>query len=202
MDISVGEQVLYRKVLNDKSTEEIVDIVSIDYETNSATIYIPSIKRERDTDLSRLNKVKKSMMIEIPSRPKPYVPDNIEYCKYNLKRGDPSGEIKNTKSLKEISMHSIIASSELYGYERHFNEIIKDYKTNLGGLTHNGIMYAIRELYTEIDVLHETIAVLVQNQNQLCKQIELLQSQQKTEQKTVQIKYAHEIEPIIAIPIE
>lgn len=52
--MKVGDKVLYCKVVNDFTTEELVDILNIDEESKSATIYIPTLKRERDTDLTRL----------------------------------------------------------------------------------------------------------------------------------------------------
>jgi hypothetical protein len=70
MNFLVGEKVLYCKVLNDKSTEELVEILHIDNESKSATIYIPSLKRERDTDLSRLyyKKIDDKLDFKLPNR--------------------------------------------------------------------------------------------------------------------------------------
>ena len=56
MEFKVGDKAFYYKVLGDKTSIELVDIVHIDTETKSVTIYIPSLKRERDTELARLMK--------------------------------------------------------------------------------------------------------------------------------------------------
>lgn len=57
MSIKVGSKMLYCKIAGDKSSEEVVEIVAVDAEVGGVTIYIPSLKRERDTELSRLAKL-------------------------------------------------------------------------------------------------------------------------------------------------
>jgi hypothetical protein len=80
MNFSVGEKAFYYKVLNDKSSIELVDIIHIDQETKSVTIYIPSLKRERDTELSRLMKRQiisysnAKIEYKLPKRKDPYYP--------------------------------------------------------------------------------------------------------------------------------
>jgi hypothetical protein len=56
MSIKEGSKMLYCKVAGDKSSEEVVDVISVHSESagGGVTIFIPSLKRERDTDISRL----------------------------------------------------------------------------------------------------------------------------------------------------
>lgn len=56
MSIKVGSKMLYCKVAGDKSSEEVVEVVAVQSEAQGGgvTIFIPSLKRERDTELSRL----------------------------------------------------------------------------------------------------------------------------------------------------
>ena len=54
MSVKVGMKMLYCKVAGDKSTEEIVRIVSVYPNNEGAIIFIPSIKRERNTMIDRL----------------------------------------------------------------------------------------------------------------------------------------------------
>jgi hypothetical protein len=58
-DIKEGTKMLYCKVSGDKSTEEVVDVISVhsDFAGGGVTIYIPSLKRERDTEVSRLSHI-------------------------------------------------------------------------------------------------------------------------------------------------
>ncbi len=59
MSIKEGSKMLYCKVAGDKSTEEVVDVISVhsDSAGGSVVIYIPSLKRERDTEMSRLARI-------------------------------------------------------------------------------------------------------------------------------------------------
>ena len=59
MSIKEGTNMLYCKVAGDKSTEEMVQVVSVQPNDGGVTIFIPSLKRERDTELSRLAPVPK-----------------------------------------------------------------------------------------------------------------------------------------------
>ena len=56
MSIKAGMKMLYYKTPGDKKSEEVVEIVSVQSEAEGGgvTIYIPSLKRERDTEISRL----------------------------------------------------------------------------------------------------------------------------------------------------
>ena len=57
MQIKIGSKFLYSKILGDKSTEEIVEVVSIQEDVSNVTIFIPSLNRERDTLISRLSPI-------------------------------------------------------------------------------------------------------------------------------------------------
>jgi len=69
---------LYCKVASDKSSEEIVEVVGIQSEEDGGgvTIYIPSLKRERDTELSRLSEIveKKETLDTFFGKPKLELP--------------------------------------------------------------------------------------------------------------------------------
>lgn len=84
MSIKVGSKMLYCKVAGDKSSEEVVEVVAVQSEAEGGgvTIFIPSLKRERDTELSRLAPIveKKATLdtffgkpkLELPTFPKEF----------------------------------------------------------------------------------------------------------------------------------
>jgi hypothetical protein len=178
--MNVGEQVLYCKVLNDKTTEEIVDIISIDYESNSATIYIPSLKRERDTDISRLNKIKKkNMLMEIPKRIDLLIPKLIFKCVIPQ-------DVNVNNTLKDYILMGKIHfdHNPIINYETDIT--VNSYRTGLRlsikqcsmTMSSTGFLYnTVCELYKEVDSIHEIISVLVSNQNKLCSEIESLKEE-------------------------
>ncbi len=59
MSVQEGTKMLYCKVAGDKSTEEVVYVISVHSGSagGGVTIYIPSLKRERDTEVSRLSHI-------------------------------------------------------------------------------------------------------------------------------------------------
>ena len=78
MSIKVGSKMLYCKVAGDKSSEEVVEVVSVQSEAQGGgvTIFIPSLKRERDTELSRLAPIveKKATLDTFFGKPKLELP--------------------------------------------------------------------------------------------------------------------------------
>jgi hypothetical protein len=59
MSVKVGSKMLYCKVAGDKSSEEVVEVVAVQSEAQGGgvTIFIPSLKRTRDTLIERLSKL-------------------------------------------------------------------------------------------------------------------------------------------------
>jgi len=59
MSIKVGSKMLYCKIAGDKSSEEVVEVVAVQSEAQGGgvTIFIPSLKRERDTLIERLSQL-------------------------------------------------------------------------------------------------------------------------------------------------
>jgi hypothetical protein len=133
--MKVGDKVLYCKVVNDFTTEELVDILHIDEESKSATIYIPTLKRERDTDLTRL-----------------YVKQVDDTIKFTLPKRKIwiLGNKQSTYISPHRSMIFALIESKLPIFDW------KDVDLRL--------YFSIIELYNNIDSLYESIDIIHKNQ--------------------------------------
>jgi hypothetical protein len=97
MSIKVGSKMLYCKVAGDKSSEEVVEVVAVQSEAEGSgvTIFIPSLKRERDTELSRLSPIveKKATLDTFFGKPKLELPYG-EWLKYEERIAITKASIK------------------------------------------------------------------------------------------------------------
>ncbi len=149
---------LYCKVAGDKSTEEVVDVLTIHPETagGGVTIFIPSLKRERDTEVSRLAHIveKKAKIdnyfgkprLELPARPESNEWNGITIRRY------AHGELPPGTDHSSIS-HQFMA-----------RPVGKD-------------------LYAVTDNLHQADEVLLDNQRLLFNQLNALQETIKLQQR-------------------
>jgi hypothetical protein len=175
MSIKEGTKMLYCKVAGDKTTEEEVDVIYVHSESagGGVTIYIPSLKRERDTDVSRLSHiVEKKAKI-----------DNY-FGKPRLELPEISGLVIADKSLKDVvlSLPSQMVSI--------WNTIYGNQSGPLGSHGVLGVLYnreslveLARDIYIKTDNLHHADEILLDNQRLLFNQLNALQETIKSLQR-------------------
>ena len=208
MEFKVGDKAFYHKVLGDKTSIELVDIVHIDTETKSVTIYIPSLKRERDTELARL--MKRQLISYSNAKIEYKLPKRNILDTYFVGQTHP-------KNLKEILYQDRVISGfsnmpinkDCIKYSPPYNG-----NTDRTQFTEMGVFNGLRELYTEVDTLYESIDVLYKNQlildkkitsvkNELVEEIKSLKDSLSTQteiNKNVELKELHDkINPPVMI---
>jgi hypothetical protein len=141
-NIKVGSKMLYCKVAGDKSTEEVVEVVGIQSDANGGgvTIYIPSLKRERDTDLSRLSEIveKKEKLDTFFGKPKLVLPEFPKKFKMSVPGGkclaDGTKPIafdvnvsNNWTFSADYTFYSHNGTSHMFGMDGGNNLIIRPY---------------------------------------------------------------------------
>jgi hypothetical protein len=180
MEFLVGEKVLYCKVYNDKSTEELVDILHINNESKSATIYIPSLKRERDTVLSRLyyQKLDDKIDFTLPKRNNPFIyeqRDLFSECFYGKQREIKLFNIKeilftnlNYIQCDNKNNHIGLYSCPNYQYVNDDSIFIQRPQTSkVVSANISCVFQYLRDLYTNIDTIYESINKVSGNQEKI-----------------------------------
>lgn len=151
--MKVGDKVLYCKVVNDFTTEELVDILHIDEESKSATIYIPTLKRERDTDLTRLyvKQVDDTVDFTLPKRQCSVIP-----MLYSVDGNEPLiGSDHNTLKCCILECASRLKDTTDYvNYNPHGRMNVSSCVLCINSY---GILKGISELYTDNDTIYESL---------------------------------------------
>ncbi len=196
MNFSVGEKAFYYKVINDKSSIELVDIIHIDQETKSLTIYIPSLKRERDTELSRLMKRQiisysnAKIEYKLPKRKDPYYPQIYSGTRKQI----------HTKSFKECLFGNktcytqILLTSDVADIGFKSDSGVTDSTRDQINISDIGLIRGVKELYTEVGTLYESIDVLYKNQLILDKKITSIKNELVEELKSLKVSLAAQTE--------
>ncbi len=154
MSLKVGMKMLYCKTHGDKKSEEVVEIVSVQSEAEGGgvTIFIPSLKRERDTEATRLTPIveKKATLENFFGKPKLELPARPESNEWNgiTVRRYTHGELPPGHDHASI------------GHQWMARPIGKD-------------------LYAETDNLHQADEVLLDNQRLLFNQLNSLKESLK-----------------------
>lgn len=166
--MKVGDTVLYCKVANDFTTEELVNILHIDEQSKSATIYIPSLNRERDTYLTRLYE-KKTNNVSCQTES---LSMSLGIINYELP--------KHMSMIIDFEDNDVDTLKSLICNENAITEMgdISD-NTCVHGIeppliTSYGLLNGIQDLYGEIKTINKSIDIIHKNQLILDKKINFI----------------------------
>jgi hypothetical protein len=187
--IKVGSKMLYCKVARDKSTEEEVEVVNIQSEAEGGgvTIFIPSLKRERDTELSRLSPIveKKNKIDNFFGKPQLELPARCESTILTQGFTLKDAIIKTTKKHSGITGDELIVHGVRWDSSGHNQptEITGPLSVSSQTIMGRVLVNISKELYAETDNLHQADEVLLDNQRLLFNQLNSLKESLKVIQK-------------------
>jgi hypothetical protein len=195
MSIKEGTKMLYCKVDGDKSTEEVVDILYVHSEAagGGVTIYIPSLKRERDTIVSRLVHIveKKDKIDNYFGKPRLELPGRLETsCVSKMIDGYFKQNHQNTENpRKDIWTNPYLQPNGAGGPRNLTLDEVASHESKYGILWRDGVNQRniIGDIYDTIERetqhARTTDEVLLDNQRLLFNQLNSLQETIKIQQR-------------------
>jgi hypothetical protein len=176
MSIKAGMKMLYYKTPGDKKSEEVVEIVSVQSEAEGGgvTIYIPSLKRERDTEISRLTPIveKKATLENFFGKPKLELPKHTNLL-------IPGTETSLKDILVQSDMVSRISGKCWNAAQGHQHGPFGSYGPFGCYYINDSVIASTSDLYAETDNLHQADEVLLDNQRLLFNQLNSLKESLK-----------------------
>lgn len=181
---------LYCKIAGDKSSEEVVEVVAVQSEAEGGgvTIFIPSLKRERDTELSRLAPIveKKATLDTFFGKPKLELPTRPESSKMiqdqDLTLKESCMKCPQKITAEDMPMRSCDGAHYPWNPVRT-PDIYCAIASQGASFTSKAMLVISKELYAETDNLHQADEVLLDNQRLLFNQLNSLKESLKVLQK-------------------